>query len=265
MNQFRCGGHMEAIDVSPEMLTLVGVGALGEHRWPSDPVAFELDFGTAGSAAQFSFHENPTPCLLDRPDAAVRLILIVDRKACDRLLGANLGLGDGSAYFLPCEQRAIALAIRDCTMPEAAATPYRLAKSIELLCEILGAHREDRLSNADGPASLSQLDLQRIAAARQLIDEQWTEKLTLLQIARHCGLNRSKLSRGFRELYHCTVSEALAERRLGEASRQLIATDLPVSLIGYRSGYLNNASFSRAFGRSFGVSPSDFRACAVAA
>ena len=69
------------------------------------------------------------------------------------------------------------------------------------------------------------------------------EKLTLDQIARSCGINRSKLSRGFRELYRCSVSEALAERRLAEARQQLLATDLPVSLIGYRSGYLNNASF----------------------
>lgn len=73
------------------------------------------------------------------------------------------------------------------------------------------------------------------------------------------------MARGFRETYGCTVSEALAERRLAEARRQLIATDLPIGLIGYRSGYLNNASFTRAFGRRFGQSPTDFRACAVAA
>ena len=49
---------MEAIDVSPEMLTLVGSGAVGEHRWPSCPVAFELSFGEAQSS--LVFHENPT-------------------------------------------------------------------------------------------------------------------------------------------------------------------------------------------------------------
>ena len=121
------------------------------------------------------------------------------------------------------------------------------------------------LTACTGPASLSQVDMNRISAARRIVDEQWTEKLTLDQIARRCGLNRSKLSRGFREIYRCTVSEALAERRLAEARRQLLSTDLPVSLIGYRSGYLNNASFTRAFGRRFGQSPTNFRACSVAA
>lgn len=252
---------MEAIDVSPEMLTLVGMGNLGESQWPPAPLAFEIDFG---NPATFRFHAKAARHPLEVRSSEIRLVLIVARDACDRLLGRRLDLADDGTYFLPPEMRPMALAIRDCHLPEAAATPYRLAKSIELLCEILGAVGADRLSPTCG-GGLSQLDLRRIAAARQLIDDQWHEKLTLVQIARSCGLNRSKLSRGFRELYHCTVSEALAERRLAEARHQLIATDLPVSQIGYRSGYLNNASFTRAFGRRFGQSPTDFRACVVAA
>jgi len=253
---------MEAIDVSPEMLTLVGMGGIGDHRWPTAPIAFEFDFG---SPATFRIHRQPDAGALEETGDEVRMIFLVARDACERLLGGTLDLTDGAAFFLPAEMRGIALAIRDCALPPAVGTPYRLAKSIELLCELLGAIGADRLASAVGPATLSQLDSQRIAAARQLIDAQWHEKLTLGQIARNCGINRSKLSRGFRELYHCSVTEALAERRLAEARRQLIATDLPVSLIGYRNGYLNNAAFTRAFGRRFGQSPSDFRACGVAA
>ncbi len=93
-----------------------------------------------------------------------------------------------------------------------------------------------------------------------MIDDRWNEKLTLDAIARACGLNRAKLTRGFREMFNCSIAEALAERRLLEARRLLLTTDLPVSSIGYESGYLNNASFSRAFSRHFGHSPSDYRA-----
>ncbi len=253
---------MEAIDVSPEMLTLVGIGAMGDHRWPTSPVALEFEYG---SPATFRFHLQPSLASLEKSDGETRVIFIVGRDACERLLGAKLELADAETFFLPAELRGIALAIRDCTLPAAAALPYRLAKSIELLCEIMAALGAGNLTHASGTASLSQFDLQRIAAARQLIDEQWHEKLTLGQIARSCGLNRSKLSRGFRQLYQCSVSEALVERRLAEARRQLISTDLPVSLIGYRSGYQNNAAFTRAFGRRYGLSPSGFRACGLAA
>ncbi len=60
-------------------------------------------------------------------------------------------------------------------------------------------------------------------------------------------------------MFRCSIGEALAEQRLSQASRMLLTTDLPVSSVGYENGYLNNASFARAFGRRFGKSPSDFR------
>ena len=249
---------MDAIQVSPEMVTLIGSGAVGEHGWPPEPVAFAID-----DRLSMTFHAAPDRALLDRAGSSSRVLLIVARSACEWLFGGPLALEDGASYRLPAELRAIAIALRDCTMSEAAALPYRLAKSIELVCEILRASGEGSLFAA-ALGSLSLSDCRRIAAARELIDERWDKPLTLSDIARHCGLNRSKLSRGFRDLYQCSVSEALAERRLGEARRQLIATDLPVGLIGYRSGYQNNASFSRAFCRRFGVPPSGLRPKAMA-
>ncbi|HEY1143474.1 MAG TPA: AraC family transcriptional regulator [Sphingomicrobium sp.] len=254
------GERMEAIDVSPEMLTLVGTGELGEHRWPSLAVAFEIRFGDDRDPSSFTFHGAPRFDDLDDRSGRPRLILLVAREACDRVHGQALDFADQTVRYLPASLSTIALAIRDCALQPAAALPYRLAKSIELLCDILNAHRAGTLAEAAAPAALAQRDVERIAAARRIIDENWSEKLTLCQIARECGLNRSKLAKGFRELYHCTVTEALVERRLAEARRQLISTDLPVGLIGYRSGYRNNASFSRAFCRRFGVPPSNFRA-----
>ena len=161
--------------------------------------------------------------------------------------------------------RAIGLSIRDCAHPDAAAVPYRLAKSIELLCEIIEADRNRLLVPVVGEigCSLSSIDIGRVAAAKLVIDERWNEPLTLDQIARECGINRSKLSRGFRELYGSSVADTLSERRLEQARKTLLVTDLPVGLIGYRSGYQNNASFTRAFGRRFGVSPSELRSGAV--
>jgi len=250
---------MEAIDVSPEMLTLVGAGDVGGHRWPCRTVAFEFD-----DQLQCTFHAAPTPSKLNLRREDTRLIMIVDRAACARLYGSDPEFEDGATYLLPPELRSIALAIRDCRMLPEAAVPYRLAKSIEFVCEILGVLGAGKLVAA-GNGSLSLADYHRISAARQLIDHHWEEPLSLSTIARRCGLNRSKLSRGFRELYRCSVTEALSERRLSEARRQLISTDLPVGLIGYRSGYQNNASFSRAFCRRFGVPPSNFRSQSVAA
>ena len=114
-------------------------------------------------------------------------------------------------------------------------------------------------------AGLSNADSQRLVAARRVIEERWAEKLTLDMISRACGLNRAKLTRGFRDLFDCSVADALAQQRLGRASKMLLITDLPVSSIGYKCGYLNNASFARAFSRQFGVAPTRYRAARMAA
>ena len=252
---------MDSIQVSPEMLALVGKGSLGADPWPANPVALAIDLSGLREPPTFQFFAQPRAKELSADHDLQRLVLIVARDACERLRGSQLGLQSGRAYLLTAELRAIGLAIRDCALPAAAALPYRLAKCIELLCEIIEADRKEILIPVVGDlgCSLSSGDRGRIVAAKTMIDEHWNEPLSLERIARQCGINRSKLSRGFRELYGMTVTDALCERRLEQARRALLITDLPVGLIGYKSGYLNNASFTRAFGRRFGVSPSELR------
>lgn len=170
-----------------------------------------------------------------------------------------------TAYYLPAPLRAIALTIRDCDLHEAAATPYRLAKCIELLCDILRTAREGGFIPIDQDAILSRADSERLLAARRLIEERWAEKLTPDMIARACGLNRAKLTRGFRDMFDCSVADAIAQQRLGKAGEMLLTTELPVSSIGYKCGYLNNTSFTRAFVRRFGIAPTQYRSHRLAA
>lgn len=256
--------QMACTDVSPEMISLVGSGDVGDIHPPADPVAFVITFGALGRPATAQFFASPCRQALNADDQT-RIILIVSRPACHRILGRPLNMSDGGLYHLSAAIRAIAIAIRDCTLPDAARTPYRLAKSIELLCDLLRAHTEDSLVPVNAECLLSSIDTQRLLAARRIIDDRWSEKLTLDMIARASGLNRAKLTRGFREMFDCSVADAIASQRLTEAGQMLVSTDLPVSSIGYRCGYLNNASFTRAFARRFGEAPTQYRARRLAA
>jgi AraC family transcriptional activator of pyochelin receptor len=255
------GKEVEAIHVSPEMVTLLGPGDFSEFVLPAGAAALVLTLDGAGGAS------SSVSIAYDAGDATLdgRLTLVVMRSALERLFDWNPLEADRKTFYLTAEIRSVAAALTDCPRTDGSRTPYLLAKSIELLCEIVSAIQSDALVPVAPVGTLSQLDSRRLIEARRIIDDHWSEKLTLGQIARRAGLNRTKLTKGFRELYHCSVSEALSEKRLAEARRQLASTDLPVGIIGFRSGYLNNASFTRAFGRRFGVSPSDFRACRLAA
>jgi len=251
---------LEWIEVSPEMTAVIGRGLAAGVPLPSDPVILHFDTGGAGAqpAVRIGAIEGAA-------DDAELIFLFVGRDALHRLGGSDPCAEDAAGYHMPTELRTIAQAFRDAPLEGESRKVYRLAKSLELICETVRMWVEGALVPLAPEGDLSFADTGRLVAARRMIDERWHEKLTLDFIARACGLNRAKLTRGFRELFACTIAEALAERRLGQASRMLLTTDKPVSSIGYENGYLNNASFARAFSRRFGVSPSDYRACGASA
>jgi AraC family transcriptional activator of pyochelin receptor len=253
---------MDFVEVSHEMTTLLAGTTEAAPPVPADPVALVFRLGDA-PMLRIDF----APALKTMIAAAEegRIVFLVTRTAVRRIGGEALLDAEGADFHLPSDLRGIALALRDAPGPDATRTVYRLAKSIELLCETIRQFDADTLVPLARDAALSLADARRIVEARRLIDERWNQKLTLDSIARACGLNRAKLTRGFREMFDCTVAEALSERRLSQASRLLLTTDLPVSSVGYEAGYLNNASFARAFGRHFGRSPSNYRASGLVA
>lgn len=249
-------GEGDYILVSPEMTAFFGPRTAGAPI-PPRPVEMVVEPGPR----TWSLHLNPSP-EIDAPSGRLdRFVFLVQRDAIERLGGVELLAGGG--FHLTAELRAIALCLREPSAAVEAVSTYRLAKCIEFVCETIRQFRTGELAPLSPEVQLSPADTRRVQAARRLIEDRAGEKLTLDYIARSCGLNRSKLTRGFKELFDCTVSEAIAERRLETARRMLLTTDLPVSSIGYVSGYLNNASFTRAFGRRFGRTPTDIRELAA--
>lgn len=247
-------GPLETLIVSPEMTVLIGTGAA--TYLPDDATMLHFSFGGVGM---------PATLRIARDVPVDGLALALTPVALDRLFGWTGPAAPDESFHLTPELRAIAVALRDCAMQGEPRLHYRIAKAIELLCETVPLIVAGALVPIAAEGALSLADSRRLMDAKRMIDERWSEKLTLDALARACGINRAKLTRGFRDLYRCSIAEALAEKRLGEASRRLLTTDLPVSTIGYDSGYLNNASFTRAFGRRFGVSPSAYRGRRLAA
>ncbi|MDH7975891.1 AraC family transcriptional regulator [Sphingomonas sp. AR_OL41] len=243
------------IHVSHEMQTFVGAGSVPASGWPAGVVGlgFHLD------AATIDFYLAPTATAL----AAADMAFVVTAAACRRIFGF---LPEQDArWHLPRALRMLVVSIVGCQLQGEACDTLRLAKSIETLCATFAMIGDDALIPADSACDLTEIDARRIVAARRLIDERWHEKLTLDAISRACGINRAKLTRGFRAMFDITVADAIAERRLGGAGELLRSTDLPISSIGYRCGYLNNASFTRAFSRRYGVAPTLYRAHRCAA
>jgi AraC-like DNA-binding protein len=164
----------------------------------------------------------------------------------------------GRSYFLDADTTRLANDIIHSPMKGRVGALYQNARCRELICRAMHQLFSGNLVPV-GNDLLSLEDTRRLMEARCLIANNFAEKLTLGSIAKACGLNRTKLARGFRELFDCSIAKALAERRLNWASSELIAGRMPISQIAYSSGYLSHASFSRAFAKHYGVPPKQWR------
>ncbi len=244
------------IVVSPEMTTLLGPDTRGAPVPPS-PIAVVVT--TGGGLSTLSIDPDPDLGRALASASESSLVFLVQTEAVIRLGGVALIEAGAAAFHLTAQLRAIILALCDPPAEPEVRPTYQLAKSIEFMCETIRQFRGGELAPVSGGGQLSPADTRRMMAARRLIEERAREKLTLDFIARNSGLNRSKLTRGFKDLFDCTVAQAIAERRLELARGMLLTTNLPIACVGYETGYLNNASFARAFGRRFGRSPSNSR------
>lgn len=90
--------------------------------------------------------------------------------------------------------------------------------------------------------------------------ERFPEKpLGLTQAASLCALSPSYFSRRFTSTFGSGFVTYQTRLRLQQAARMLATGDLPVSQIGYRTGFQSHAYFSQCYRAVFGVSPSTHR------
>lgn len=79
------------------------------------------------------------------------------------------------------------------------------------------------------------------------------------ELAELAGLSRSKFAVRFVEVLGRPPVDYLREVRMRLASRMLDETDCAIKEIASRVGYANEASFSKAFARSIGCAPGEYR------
>ena len=106
--------------------------------------------------------------------------------------------------------------------------------------------------------------LSSIRAAIAYIEKHLTENITVQNIAEHVFLSPFLLQRSFSLMTGYGISEYIRYRRLYQAALDLQKTDAKVIDIALKYCYETPESFSKAFSRFHGVTPSQMRDGAVA-
>ena len=96
--------------------------------------------------------------------------------------------------------------------------------------------------------------------AKDLADARYFESLDVDDMARAAGLSRAHFSREFRRAFGESPHQYLLTRRLERAAALLRTTDHSVAEICFSVGLQSVGSFTTSFTKTFGVSPTAYRA-----
>ena len=96
--------------------------------------------------------------------------------------------------------------------------------------------------------------------AKDLADARFFEPLDVDDLARAAGLSRAHFSREFRRAFGESPHAYLLTRRLERAASLLRMTDRSVADICFSVGLQSVGSFTSSFTRTYGMSPTAYRA-----
>ena len=104
----------------------------------------------------------------------------------------------------------------------------------------------------------------RLSARKQklvvdFIEANIAEEISLARLAKLADLSRYHFARAFRQTFGVPTHRYHLARRMERATKLLTQSTLPVTQIALRVGFSETSSFTRAYRRYAGVTPSDCR------
>ncbi len=102
-------------------------------------------------------------------------------------------------------------------------------------------------------------DRDRILKAVNYIDENFSQKITLEEVAKLVLISPNYLSHSFTKVMNISFQEYIAINRLNHAIELIISTDKSITDIANSSGYSSVSHFNKVFKEKYGLTPTDYR------
>ncbi|MEM7795589.1 MAG: AraC family transcriptional regulator [Cyanobacteria bacterium P01_C01_bin.118] len=139
--------------------------------------------------------------------------------------------------------------------------PYQgLARHLYLESKVLEliALRLNQMLGSVSQAAIptNRKDIDSIYTARDILIQNMAAPPCLSELAQQVGLTEIRLTRGFRQVFNTSVFNYLHDYRMEQAQQLLQAGSLNVQEVARSVGYTRCSSFSTAFKKKFGVTPS---------
>lgn len=135
---------------------------------------------------------------------------------------------------------------------------FMLAKALELMSTFLAKLSADN-EVANNQITLSARDRKNLALAREIVSSDMMTTLKLPELARMVGLNRNKLSQGFRTVYGVTLQDFSYELKMKRAEEYLKNREGSLNELAEILGYRHANNLSAAIKKHFGVNPGQLK------
>ncbi len=91
------------------------------------------------------------------------------------------------------------------------------------------------------------------------IQKNYTRKMSISEVADKANMSPSAFSHYFKKRTRKSYTDFVMDMRLGRAAQLLQLEEMPVTCVGYESGFMNISHFNRSFSRKYGIPPLKFR------
>ncbi len=95
---------------------------------------------------------------------------------------------------------------------------------------------------------------------KELLNDRFSEKLSLDQIAQTVSVHPTYLANAFREFFNTSIGEYLRQLRIDFSCRKLTETNGSIVEIALAAGFAHQSHFTNTFKRLTGMSPAKYRA-----
>ncbi len=106
---------------------------------------------------------------------------------------------------------------------------------------------------------LTERNKEALEHIKNLLLQNPAEKYTIDKLASEAGLNRHKLTYGFKQMTGYSIHQFLIKTRMENAIELLIKAEKPIKEIAGLNGYHNTQNFFTAFKKYFGLTPVKFQ------
>ena len=96
--------------------------------------------------------------------------------------------------------------------------------------------------------------------AHDLLQEHFSDHLTINEIATTVGIHPVHLAREFRKFHRCTIGDYIRKLRIEQACNELAHSEFSLAQIALSAGFSDHSHFSRIFKRFMRVTPKQYRA-----